>query len=83
MSIQKPEDMTRTALIVAYYYWYNQLNESRNAKKSFVDVMDDYTDFESETGLNAMLEKAGYQPINDRNIFDLAVIFSSYAYLSI
>jgi len=83
MSIQKPEDMTRTALIVAYYYWYNQLNESRNAEKSFVDVMDDYTDFESETGLNDMLEKAGYQPINDRNIFDLAVIFSSYAYLSI
>ena len=41
--------------------------------------MDDYTD--PDAGLNSLLEAAGYQPINDRNIFDLAVIFSSYAYL--
>lgn len=81
MSIDKAEDMTRTALIVAYYYRYNQINESRGVEKSFVDVLDDYTD--STTGLNSMLEASGYQPINDRNIFDLAVIFSSYAYLSI
>lgn len=80
MSVDKPEDMSRTALIVAYYYRYNQLHELRSSEKSFVDVMDDYTD--SATGLNSMLEASGYQPINDRNIFDLAVIFSSYAYLS-
>lgn len=80
MSINKAEDMTRTALIVAFYYRYNQLNENRGSIKSFVDVMDDYTDY--TTGLNSMLEASGYQPINDRNIFDLAVIFSSYAYLS-
>jgi len=80
MSIKNAEDMTRTALIVAFYYRYNQLNENRDSNKSFVDVMDDYTDY--TTGLNSMLEASGYQPINDRNIFDLAVIFSSYAYLS-
>lgn len=80
MSVSRAEDMTRTALIAAFYYRYNQLNENRGSNKSFVDVMDDYTD--STTGLNSMLEASGYQPINDRNIFDLAVIFSSYAYLS-
>lgn len=80
MSVDKPEDMSRTALIVAYYYRYNQLHELRSSEKSFVDVMDDYTD--SATGLNSMLEASGYQPINGKNIFDLAVIFSSYAYLS-
>lgn len=81
MTVDKPEDMTRTALIVAYYYRYNQLNEQRGLEKSFVDVWDDYSD--SSMGLNSLLEAAGYQPINDRNIFDLAVIFSSYAYLAI
>lgn len=80
MSIDDAEDMTRTALIVAYYYRYNQLNERRGIEKSFVDVMDDYMD--PVIGLNSMLEASGYQPINDRNIFDLAVIFSSYAYLA-
>ena len=81
MSVDRAVDMTRTALIVAFYYRYNQLNETRGSNKSFVDVLDDYTD--SNTGLNRMLEASGYQPINDRNIFDLAVIFSSYAYLSV
>lgn len=80
MSIDKAEDMTRTALIVAYYYRYNQINEVRGTEKSFIEVLDDYTD--STIGLNSMLEAAGYQPVNDRNIFDLAVVFSSYAYLS-
>lgn len=83
LNITDAEKMTRTALITAYYYWYNNFNiidETTGAEKSFVDVMDDYTD--SITGLNSMLEASGYQPINDRNIFDLAVIFSSYAYLS-
>lgn len=84
LSITEAEKMTRTALITAYYYWYNNFNnidETTGAEKAFVDVMDDYTDF--TTGLNSMLEASGYQPINDRNIFDLAVIFSSYAYLSV
>lgn len=84
LSITEPEKMTRTALITAYYYWYNNFNnmdETTGAEKTFVDVMDDYID--SKTGLNGMLAASGYQPINDRNIFDLAVIFSSYAYLSV
>lgn len=81
MDIDNPEEMTRTALIIAYYYRYNQINEQRGAEKSFIEVFEDYTD--SVTGLNSLLEASGYQPINDKNIFDIAVIFSSYAYLTV
>ena len=78
MSIEKAELMTRTALVIAFYYHYNRFNIDE--KKSFVDVLDDYTD--PYEGLNYYLEKAGYQPVNEKSIFDLAVIFSSYAYLN-
>ena len=81
MSIEKPEDLTRTALITAFYYWYNQRFEQSGTDKNLFDVFNDYTD--STIGLNYYLEAAGYQPINDKNIFDLAVIFSSYAYLTV
>lgn len=74
---QKPEEITRTSLMIAYYYWYNAENSDR--KKTFIEVFDDYTN--PEIGLNALLSQAGYQPINDKNIFDIALIFSSYAYL--
>lgn len=81
MDITSPSDMTRTALVTAYYYWYNHTNEHHGRTKCFTEVFDDYTD--PSTGLNSLLEAAGYQPVNDRNIFDLAVMFSSYAYLSV
>lgn len=80
MMINNSEEMTRTALIIAYYYRYNHFNELNGDHKSFIDVMDDYTD--DTEGLNSLLEASGYQLINDKNIFDMAVIFSSYAYLA-
>ncbi len=77
MNIQSPQFMTRTALITAYYYYYNAKIENENRYKSLVDVYNDYTN--PMSGLNAYLEMAHYQPVNDKNIFDIAVIFSSYA----
>lgn len=74
------EKITRTAVITAYYYYYNAMNRSKSIKKSFVDVWSDYTN--SIKGLNALLTEAHYQPISERNIFDIAVIFSSYALLA-
>lgn len=81
MAVDKPEDMTRTALMIAYYYRYNLLNEEREPALSFADVMDEYTD--TEQGLNHLLETAGYQPISEKNIFDMALMLSSYAYLRV
>ena len=77
LEVHGPEDVTRTALVTAYYYWYNINNEDN--KLNFIEILEDYTDI--QTGLNHYLEIAGYQPISDKNIFDMAVIFSSYAYL--
>ena len=77
MNIRNPQLMTRTALVTAYYYYYNAKLENSDQYRSLMDVYNDYTN--SINGLNAYLERAHYQPINDKNIFDIAVIFSSYA----
>lgn len=79
MSVKKAEDVTRTSMIVAYYYYYNTINEKRESRKSFMEVYNDYTN--PITGINALLEEARFQKISERNIFDIAVMFSSYAYL--
>lgn len=79
MDIQDSEDITRTAIVVAYYYYYNARNSCIGVKKNLQEVYNDYTN--NITGLNAILLEAYMQPISDKNIFDLFVIFSSYAYL--
>jgi len=76
---QDAGEITRTSLVIAYYYYYNAVNSQKARKKTFIEVFDDYNN--QEIGLNALLEEAGYQPVSDKNIFDIAVIFSSYAYL--
>ncbi len=97
MTVSKPEQMTRTTLMIAYYYCYNAQYTSKLSGNtmSFADVYNDYTncsgtladDWRKEyhdclPGLNLFLQKAGYQLISDKNIFDIALIFSSYAYLT-
>lgn len=72
-------ELTRTSLVIAYYYFYNAKNTRKAIKKTFIEVYEDYIN--PKVGLNALLEEAGYQPVSDKNIFDIAVIFSSYAYL--
>ena len=80
LNIEKKEAVTRTALIVAFYYHYNMLNYDE--KKSFIDVFHDYTTEADDNSLNSLLKKAGYQPVSDKNIFDMAVIYSSYSYIN-
>jgi len=73
------DSITRTAIVVAYYYYYNARNSCIGVKKNLQEVYNDYTN--NITGLNAILLESYMQPISDKNIFDLFVIFSSYAYL--
>lgn len=70
--------VTRTSIIVAYYYYYNTVHEDETA--------DDWEGFEEvfncfKQGVDEALEAAYYQPLSGRNIFDVLVAFSSYAYL--
>ena len=77
LNITKPSEMTRTSIVVAYYYFYNALHESDDPenRKSFSGLFNDFKD-----GIDVYLEQAGYQEFSGRNIFDVITAFSAYAY---
>lgn len=72
--------MTRTSLIVAWYYYYNALheNDGKGKWKNFEELFNNF-----KKGIDVRLETAYYQPLSGKNIFDVLVVFSSYAYLNI
>ncbi len=78
--IESAKDITRTAILVAYYYYYNiQKENSGSAKgKSFEDVFADFA-----SGVDKYLEASFFQKLSTKNIFDMMVVFSSYAYLNL
>ena len=80
LQISSAHEVTRTSLFVAYYYLYNlkHENDKKMIGKSFEEV---FNDFRAE--LNDILEKSYYNPVSSRNIFDIVLIFSSYAFLNI
>ena len=74
--ISTPSEMTRTTLITAYYYFYNCAHENDD-RKNFVEFFKSF-----KLGADAFLESADYQPLSAKNFFDLAVVFSAYAYIN-
>lgn len=79
LEISSPSSITRTSIIVAFYYYYNALHEDEdNSKwKSFEEVFKDF-----KRNVDERLEASYYQPLSGKNIFDVLVVFSSYAYLN-
>ena len=77
--VSGPETVTRTSMIVAYYYYYNAVHENDGSDKwkSFEEV---FMSFKQD--LDPKLEAAYYQPLSGKNIFDVLVTFSAYAYLN-
>lgn len=67
-------------MIVAYYYYYNALHEDdgNDKWKNFEEVFNNF-----KKDIDSKLEAAYYQPLSGKNIFDVLVVFSSYAYLNI
>lgn len=82
--ISKPENITRTSMIVAYYYYYiKNIEKSVIEKSCYLGGMgfrETFEDFKS--GVDEYLESSFYQPLNGKNIFDLIIVFSAYAYIS-
>lgn len=78
--VSSAKEVTRTSIIVAFYYYYNALHENDgNAKwKNFEEL---FVDFKRE--VDVYLLNADYQALSGKNIFDVLVTFSSYAYLNI
>lgn len=73
-------NVTRTSVLVAYYYYYNALHEQDDHAqwKSFTEL---FNSFKNEA--DVYLKDAGYQELSAKNILDVLVVFSSYAYLNI
>ena len=78
--VPSANSVTRTSMIVAYYYYYNALHEDDGIDKwkSFEEVFNSF-----KKDIDSKLEAAYYQPLSGKNIFDVLVVFSSYAYLNI
>ena len=76
--VSSARDVTRTSMIVAYYYYYNAFHEQdgRERWKSFDEVFRSFSE-----GVNRYLERAYYQPLSGRNILDVLIVFSAYAYI--
>lgn len=78
--VSSADAVTRTSMIVAYYYYYNALHEGdgNDKWKNFEEVFNNF-----KKDIDLKLEAAYYQPLSGKNIFDVLVVFSSYAYLNI
>lgn len=68
--------MSRTSLLVAYYYYFNALHEADEDKKSFEELFHCF-----KRNVDELLENSYYQLLSGKNIFDVLLVFSSYAYL--
>lgn len=78
--ISNSNEVTRTSILVAYYYYFNAKHEKDDVHKwkSFEDVFDSFKE-----EVDQVLEKAYYQKLSGKSLFDVLVVFSSYAYLNI
>ncbi|MBE6019557.1 MAG: hypothetical protein E7230_04380 [Clostridiales bacterium] len=78
LRIESPENVTRSSMITAFYYYYNALRAGDGTTRgmSFEDVFNDF-----KTEADAYLEESGYQLFSGRDLFDVLVAFSAYSYI--
>ena len=96
--VSSANEVTRTSIIVAYYYYYNALHlgdyhtaiygddenekseklENFKKSKNFGALFNDF-----KNNVDQYLKNANYQELSGKNIFDVLVVFSSYAYLNL
>ena len=74
---KSPDEITRSLIVAAYYYYYIESHMGDDAGiKGFADI---FTDF--QYGVNMHLDRAHYQLFSGRNIYDVLLAFSAYAYI--
>ena len=78
--VSSPDAVTRTSMIVAYYYYYNAVHEydAYDKWKNYEEVFNNF-----KKNIDPKLEAAYYQPLSGKSVFDVLVTFSSYAYLNL
>ena len=82
LSVTSASDITRTSLLVAFYYYFNAKMTARDI--SYGELRHEsfntfYDKFKYEA--DKYLESAYYQPFSSRNLFDFILVISSYSYL--
>lgn len=78
--VDSPQAMTRTSMLVAYYYYFNALHErDRTGRwRSFKELFACF-----KQGIDGILERSFYQPLSGKDLLDVLTVFSSYAYLNL
>ena len=76
--IENPERVTRAAIIVAFYYYYNQLHIDDDAYGS-MSFEEFFNDFKDEVDI--YLNRAHYNTFSGKDLFDMLTVFSSYSYI--
>lgn len=79
-SVTSPSNVTRASVIAAYYYYYNARheNDGERSPRSFADVFGEYRE-----GLDPILRACFMRELGAKNLLDVLVVFSSYAYLNL
>lgn len=80
LQITNPSLITRTSILAAWYYYFNAIHET-DAKGIWDSFETLYNAFKS--GIDPILQKSGYQLLNGKNIFDILLTFSSYAFMNL
>ena len=68
--------VTRSELIAIHFNYYVALINETEGLDNFPDVFEDYAD-----AINPYLEEARYQPLSEKNIFDMYIVTALYFYL--
>ena len=74
-----PQNVNRTAILVVFYYFYNEAR-NKDSGRRWKDFADHFDRFKHEA--DYWLERALYQPLDVKNIFDMSAAFSSYVHLN-
>lgn len=70
------ERVTRSELIAIHFNYYIALMNETEGLDTFPDVFEDYA-----ATINPYLEEARYQPLSEKNIFDMYIVTALYFYL--
>lgn len=68
--------VTRSELIAIHFNYYIALINETEGLDTFPDVFEDYA-----ATINPYLEEARYQPLSEKNIFDMYIVTALYFYL--
>ena len=68
--------VTRSELIALHFHYYIALLNETEGLDTFPDIFEDY-----DATISPILEEARYQPLSEKNIFDMYIVTALYFYM--